>query len=123
MPDRNSQFYKLYYQNVRGLCSKLNTFYVNVCDLSYDVIFLTETWLVESVRDSEFFPEYYSVVRSDRNCAVVGRGRGGGVLVAFAPNIHYSVVDVSSLSLLAPLIDLVLCRCYFNHITIFLGII
>ena len=43
--------------------------------------------------------------------------------MAFAPNIRYSVVDVSSLSLLAPLIDLVLCKCYFNHITIFLGII
>lgn len=51
----------IYYQNVRGLRSKTLTFYRNLSLVSYDIIILTETWLNDSVFDSELFDSRYVV--------------------------------------------------------------
>ena len=104
----------IYYQNVRGLNTKIYNFYVGTCDLFYDVVVLTETWLSDSVNSSELFPAYYSVARCDRKFTVVDRTRGGGVLIAFSPKIEFKVIDTSQISNLVPLIDLVLCKCSVN---------
>ena len=102
---------EIYYQNVRGLNTKIQEFFVSACDLFYDVVVLTETWLSDSVHSSELFPNYYSIARCDRSFAVVNRTRGGGVLIAFSPKINFKVIDTSHITGLVPLIDLVLCWC------------
>lgn len=72
----------IYYQNVRGLRSKTNSLYRNVCMNSYDVIIFTETWLVDSISNSELFDGRYLVWRRDRDYCRTAQTRGGGVLIA-----------------------------------------
>ncbi|XP_063901620.1 uncharacterized protein LOC135121244 [Zophobas morio] len=56
-----------YYQNVRGLNTKLKDFSLStITSLTYDIVALTETWLNDSVSDAELFDlSIYSVFRSD----------------------------------------------------------
>lgn len=72
----------IYYQNCRGLRTKLNTLYINILAHNYDVIILTETWLHEGIHNNELFDARYRVYRQDRDRAGSGRRDGGGVLVA-----------------------------------------
>lgn len=77
----------MYYQNVRGLRSKTISFYRNLCQCSYDIILLTETWLTDSISDTELFSRDYMVWRRDRNYVQTGQSRGGGVLIAIRNNL------------------------------------
>lgn len=70
----------IYYQNVRGLRTKTSDFYANLCVENYDIVCLTETWLNESVGDSEIFSDMYEVYRKDRVSST--KKWGGGVLIA-----------------------------------------
>lgn len=72
----------IFYQNVRGLRTKTDTFYRQMVASSFDVIVLTETWLLDGILNSEFFDERYIVWRRDRDYALTGQSRGGGVLIA-----------------------------------------
>lgn len=72
----------IYYQNARGLRSKTTLFYRNVCATNYDIIVITETWLLDSVLDAELFDSRYVVFRRDRNYTITRQSRGGGVLIA-----------------------------------------
>jgi hypothetical protein len=68
----------IYYQNVRGLNTKLT-----ISSCSYDFIALTETWLNDSVLDSELCNNNnYYTLRSDRDLTKMNLSRGGGVLLA-----------------------------------------
>lgn len=78
----DKQVLSVFYQNCRGLRTKLNTLYMNVLSHNYDIIILTETWLHENISDSEFMDARYRVFRCDRDRARSGRCDGGGVLVA-----------------------------------------
>lgn len=78
----------LYYQNCRGLRTKLNTIYMNILIECYDVIILTETWLSPNILDSEFIDSRYNVFRCDRNRDATGKKDGGGTLIA----VHQSVI-------------------------------
>ena len=69
--------FSLYYQNCRGLNTKIPEFYNKSCALNINVICLTETWMTPLVDSYELMPSEYKVYRKDR----VGR-RGGGVLLA-----------------------------------------
>lgn len=71
-----------FYQNVRGLRSKIAEFFCSVGACDCDVIFLTETWLSESVHSSELFPSEYQVFRRDRDALASGKLDGGGSLIA-----------------------------------------
>lgn len=73
---------KMYYQNVCGLRTKTSDFYRSVCLNSYDVIAITETWLLESISDSELFDGRYLVFRRDRDYKKTQQEKGGGVLLA-----------------------------------------
>lgn len=75
----------IYYQNARGLRSKTNTFYRNVCSNTFDIIVITETWLLESIADAELFDKRYLVFRRDRDYTTTGQTQGGGVLIAVRP--------------------------------------
>lgn len=79
---------KIYYQNVRGLRSKTMQFYRNLSLSSYDILILTETWLMPGVSDSELFDDRYIVWRRDRDYAVTGQSRGGGVLIAVRKDLN-----------------------------------
>lgn len=73
----------IYYQNVRGLKSKVNEFYRNVLVSDFEIISLTETWLDESVYCAELFTNEWSVFRQDGRV----RARGRGVLVAVRDSV------------------------------------
>lgn len=79
-----------YYQNVRGLRTKTATFRRNLLLNNYGVIALTETWLVDSISDSELFDHRYLVWRHDRNYDLTGQSMGGGVLLATYKDLHVS---------------------------------
>lgn len=72
----------IYYQNCRGIRTKLHTVYINILSHKYDIIILTETWLHPSILDNEFIDKRYCVYRCDRDRVSTGRRDGGGVLVA-----------------------------------------
>ncbi|CAK1581103.1 unnamed protein product [Parnassius mnemosyne] len=79
----------LCYQNVRGLRSKIRTFYNNVTQANLDIIALTETFLTSSVSDGELFPSSYIVVRKDR----LGDVGWGGVLLAVRDSCEVRVIS------------------------------
>lgn len=101
----------IYYQNCRGLNTKINQFFNNICDCTYDMICITETWLSDNTFNNELFPDCYNVVRCDRRFDAVGRSRGGGVLLALNNSIQYLCIDTSFLTETVPLVDVVICRC------------
>lgn len=72
----------IYYQNVRGLRTKTNSFLLSLASTTFDIIVLTETWLDSDINDSELFDCRYTVYRCDRNKQITGKTTGGGVLVA-----------------------------------------
>ena len=53
----------VFIQNVRGLRSKISEFKLNILNSDHDVMFLTETWLNQSVFDSELFGSDFSAYR------------------------------------------------------------
>lgn len=73
---------KCFYQNVRGLRSKTKTFYTNLIHSNYDIIFLSETWLLPGIFDAEIFDARYNVYRTDRDYERRGMKFGGGTLIA-----------------------------------------
>lgn len=100
------------YQNVRGLNSKTVDFFHSVLltEGEYDAIALTETWLTDSVFDSELFPESFRVLKC-RN-----RGddmRGGGVLLAVKKNYRICLLN---LDYNVPCIDLLGAKVYLNDV-------
>lgn len=58
-----------------------------------NILILTETWLTNEVSDAEVLSDLagFQLFRTDRK-----RGRGGGVLIAVAPEIPCCMVDVQS---------------------------
>ncbi|XP_045446631.1 uncharacterized protein LOC123654790 [Melitaea cinxia] len=80
MFDHNSL--SIYYQNVRGLRTKTNLFYNSLLLNDFDIICLSETWLLDSVSSSELFDYRYTVYRCDRSYESRGDKLGGGVLIA-----------------------------------------
>ncbi|XP_055615169.1 uncharacterized protein LOC129761472 [Toxorhynchites rutilus septentrionalis] len=79
----------IYYQNVRGLRTKLDNIFLTSLDCGYDVILLTETGLNDSINSLQIFGSSYNVFRCDR-CSLNRDNRNfGGVLIAVA-NRHVS---------------------------------
>lgn len=68
---------RIYYQNVRGLRTKLNEVYLEILNNDFDVIILTETWLNDSISDAEIFDSRYNVFRRDRNSTYNHKSDGG----------------------------------------------
>uniref|UniRef100_A0A1Y1M7D6 Uncharacterized protein n=1 Tax=Photinus pyralis TaxID=7054 RepID=A0A1Y1M7D6_PHOPY len=83
----------IYYQNVRGLKSKLTQIYMNVLSNSYDIIILTETWLNNSILSNELFDDRYLVFRKDRDKVTTHLKDGGGVLIAIDKRWHAEAIN------------------------------
>lgn len=86
----------VFYQNVRGLRTKLQDVYLESHNLNYDVIILTETWLLDSIPSSELFCPSYSVYRRDRDSSTSLKQRGGGVLIAVRSDYPSSLIKLPS---------------------------
>ena len=78
----NNNILSVYYQNCRGLKTKLHTLFMNILANSYDIIILTETWLHLDIYDNELIDSRYHIFRKDRDRVATGRRDGGGVLIA-----------------------------------------
>lgn len=74
--------FRVYHQNARGLRTKTDIFKRNVLLNDYDVITITESWLLDNIMDGELFDDRYCVWRRDRDYARTKQTRGGGVLIA-----------------------------------------
>jgi len=57
----------IYYQNVRGLRTKLLNLHTNFILSSYDSCVLTETWLSDEISNAELSFDEYLIFRCDRN--------------------------------------------------------
>lgn len=73
---------QIYYQNVRGLRTKLLNLHTNFILSSYDAYVLTETWLSNDISNAELGFDEYLIFRCDRNALTSNCRRGGGVLIA-----------------------------------------
>ena len=87
----------LFYQNVRGLRTKIGEFSDNILISTYDIICLTETWLNPDFPNHCYFPQIFSVYRKDRNEFTSSGTRGGGVLIALNSNTLLMTKEVLSL--------------------------
>lgn len=79
-----------FYQNCRGLRTKLVNFNCNTSCFNYFFIVLTETWLSNSFYSSELGLDNYNIYRCDRSPQTSSFNRGGGVLVAVRKDIDSS---------------------------------
>ncbi|XP_055527459.1 uncharacterized protein LOC129720074 [Wyeomyia smithii] len=82
-PDDNDAIW-IFYQNVRGLRTKIDDLFLAASECSYDVIILTETGLNNDINDLQLFGTAYNVFRCDRSPQNSCKSRLGGVLVAVA---------------------------------------
>ncbi|XP_055527980.1 uncharacterized protein LOC129720522 [Wyeomyia smithii] len=73
---------RIYYHNVRGLRTKIDSFFLAVSEGDYDLIVLTETWLDDRIFSAQLFGNRYTVFRNDRSHLNSQKTRGGGVLIA-----------------------------------------
>ena len=69
----------MYYQNVRGLRTKIDELFVAASDCDYDIIALTETGLNNCITDVQLFGDCYCVYRCDRNPTNSDKSSFGGV--------------------------------------------
>lgn len=77
--EENNNNLSIYYQNVRGLRTKIDDFYIMTQNGDYDAIVLTETWLNNEINSTQLFGSEYTVYRKDRDPNISGKLRGGGV--------------------------------------------
>lgn len=56
----------IYYQNVRGMRTKLHLFNENLHSCDFDVIAITESWLDNGIFDNEICSSKYDIYRQDR---------------------------------------------------------
>lgn len=78
----NSFSLHFYYQNVRGIRGKTHDVHLNTCSCDFDFIAFTETWLIPSISNNEYFEDNYTVYRRDRHEFDESIEVGGGVLIA-----------------------------------------
>lgn len=78
----------VYYQNVRGLRTKIDDMYLASQDCGHDVIILTETNLKDDITSLQLFGSAFNVFRCDRSRKNSEKQSFGGVLIAVSK--HYS---------------------------------
>lgn len=72
----------LYYQNVRGVRTKIDDLLLAVMECNYDVIILTETGLNDCIDSLQIFGSSFTVFRCDRCRRNSDKSSFGGVLIA-----------------------------------------
>lgn len=83
------KYLSIFYENVDGISDhKCIDFLTSSSSCDYDVIALTETWLDNSIKNSEFLSDLYTVYRKDRSNTSIKNKLGGGVLLAIRAEIE-----------------------------------
>ena len=82
----------IYYQNVRGLRTKIDDLFLATTDCNYDVVIMTETGLDDRIYSQQLFSPSYIAYRCDRSPANSSKSRFGGVLIAIAQQYASRVV-------------------------------
>ncbi|XP_031349526.1 uncharacterized protein LOC116175507 [Photinus pyralis] len=96
----DSAFMDIYYQNVRGLKTKVKSVYCNSLSIDFDVIALTETWLTPEIASGELFDaNIFTVYRKDRSPVTSVKVRGGGVLIAIKSTFKSLPLNVHQVSI------------------------
>lgn len=90
--DQNT-VYSIYYQNMRGIKTKLNDLKIALLVSDYDFVIVTESWLNSSVYSSEFCVNY-NIFRKDRNSELTGKSQGGGVFLATGKKFSVTEIDL-----------------------------
>lgn len=90
--DSSNTKLSFYYQNVRGLRTKLDILRSRIDLFSYDVIMFSETWLSSSVLSQELGFRNYCVFRADRSNLTSHKTNGGGVLIAISNKLSSRVL-------------------------------
>ena len=72
----------IYYQNVGGMNTRVNDYYLASSDDTHDIIALGESWLTDRTVSTQVFGHTYEVFRCDRSTKNSKKARGGGVVVA-----------------------------------------
>lgn len=103
---------------MRGLNSKLNTFYNAISAIDADIVCVSETWLSEDILDRELFPEEFVVYRCDRDRRALGVSKGGGVLLAVRDVFDSKIykINLSDLRDSFPTIDIVGCKIVVTNV-------
>lgn len=83
----------IYYQNVRGLRTKLSNLHTNFVLSTHDVYILTETWLSKEISDAELGLDGYVTFRCDRNINTSSSLRGGGTFISVHAKIRPTLVS------------------------------
>lgn len=91
----------------------MEVFYSLVTTCEFDILCLTETWLTESVHNSELFPTLYNVYRCDRDLVATGLTTGGGTLLAVKDVHKVTSINTNFIKLSFPYIDIVACKISF----------
>jgi hypothetical protein len=121
-----SKNFVLYYQNVRGLNSKLQDIRLSSSSAPYDCIALSETWLSESVLDGEVLDlDAYNLFRCDRNFSECGNRRGGGVLLAVRRTIRAVCLHINELddSRMPKHVDILLVRIFLDSCSVIICLV
>lgn len=71
----------IFYQNVRGLRTKILDFHREILRNNFDILIITETWLHSGVLDGEICDSRYSVFRLDRDESLINLSPAGGVMI------------------------------------------
>lgn len=87
-----------YYQNVRGLRTKLNLLKCSIPSSTHDFIIFTETWLNNTFFDNELSFTQHNVFRCDRTETSSPHSRGGGVVVAIKKTFNSTLLNIDTLN-------------------------
>lgn len=87
---------KIYYQNTRGLRTKLDKLQAGIPTLNFDIYALTETWLTDEINDPELGFSKFNVFRSDRTKQTSHKSDGGGVLIATRKSLVAHQIDTNN---------------------------
>lgn len=86
---------QIYYQNIRGLRTKLKNFLTSsACTIS-DVICISESWLIPTISDHEVIDNSFKLFRKDRDSLTSDHERGGGVFIAVRHKISAELVTIN----------------------------
>lgn len=84
---------KIYYQNVRGVRTKLQELSSSVNTCEYDVILFTETSLYSDIHDNELGIFNFNIYRTDRSIATSNHERLGGTMIAVRKSLCSMAIE------------------------------
>lgn len=85
----------VYYQNIRGLRTKLKNFLTSSACNTSDVICISESWLNSAISDCEVIDKSFKLFRKDRDSLTSDSQRGGGVFIAVRSNISAELIIIN----------------------------